>query len=330
VITLRWNKRTGLATLGLLGLLGLVLWTGWGPAVSDTGKASGLETRQQALSLAGTAPDGLVALQAGALNPLPGQCLPAGCSTLAYGELKRLFDYYLSTVGEQTIPAITRQIQQVLAENLRPAQLPQAQRLLDRYIAFKAALLQLEQDYAKKPEAERSLRARFLAMQGLRDHYFSAEETQAMFGLEDANDMDALARLEIANDATLSASDKRSRLAALDQHMPRMLREDREAPRAVIRLEEHIAALRAQGAGDDEVFRARAKALDTAAAGRLAELDQEERQWRQRIESYLSDRTRALQRLADAPDSEKQAALADLQQARFNELERKRLAAYEP
>jgi len=49
-----------------------------------------------------------------------------------------------------------------------------------------------------------------------------------------------------------------------------------------------------------------------------------------RIESYLSDRTRALQRLADAPDSEKQAALADLQQARFNELERKRLAAYEP
>lgn len=271
-----------------------------------------------------------MALQAGALNPLPGQCREAGCSTLAYGELKRLFDYYLSTVGEQTIPEITRQIQQVLAENLRPAQLPQAQRLLDRYIAFKSALLRLEQDYAKKPEAERSLRARFLAMQSLRDNYFSAEETQAMFGLEDANDMDALARLEIANDATLSASDKRSRLATLDQQMPRMLREDREAPRAVIRLEAQIAALRAQGAGDDEVFRARAKTLDNAAAGRLAELDQEERQWRQRIDSYLSDRARALQRLADAPDSEKQAALADLQQARFNELERKRLAAYEP
>mgnify|MGYP000744729102 FL=1 len=112
--------------------------------------------------------------------------------------------------------------------------------------------------------------------------------------------------------------------------MPRMLREDREAPRAVIRLEAQIAALRAQGAGDDEVFRARAKTLDSAAAGRLAELDQEERQWRQRIDSYLSDRARALQRLADAPDSEKQAALTDLQQARFSELERKRLAAYEP
>lgn len=329
-MTLRWNKRTGLATLGLLGLLGFALWIGWSLSRTDTSKPSSLENRQPALSLAGTAPDGLMALQAGALNPLPGQCREAGCSTLAYGDLKRLFDYYLSTVGEQTIPEITRQIQQVLAENLRPAQLPQAQRLLDRYIAFKAALLRLEQDYAKKPEAERSLRARFLAMQSLRDNYFSSEETQAMFGLEDANDMDALARLEIANDATLSASDKRSRLATLDQQMPRMLREDREAPRAVIRLEAQIAALRAQGAGDDEVFRARAKTLDTAAAGRLAELDQEERQWRQRIDSYLSDRARTLQRLTDAPDSEKQAALADLQQARFNELERKRLAAYEP
>jgi lipase chaperone LimK len=329
-MTLRWDKRTGLATLGLLGLLGFTLWVGWGPIGVDASKPYYLENSKTTLSLAGTAPDGLMALQAGALNPLPGQCREAGCSTLAYGELKRLFDYYLSTVGEQTIPEITRQIQQVLAENLRPAQLPQAQRLLDRYIAFKSALLRLEQDYAKKPEAERSLRARFLAMQRLRDNYFSAEETQAMFGLEDANDMDALARLEIANDATLSASDKRSRLATLDQQMPRMLREDREAPRAVIRLEAQIAALRAQGAGDDEVFRARAKTLDNAAAGRLAELDQEERQWRQRIDSYLSDRARALQRLADAPDSEKQAALTDLQQARFSELERKRLAAYEP
>ncbi len=329
-MTLGWDKRTGLATLGLLGLFGFALWIGWSPSRTDTSKLSSLENGQPALSLAGTAPDGLMALQAGALNPLPGQCREAGCSSLAYGELKRLFDYYLSTVGEQTIPEITRQIQHVLAENLRPAQLPQAQRLLDRYIAFKAALLRLEKDYAKKPEAERSLRARFLAMQSLRDNYFSAEETQAMFGLEDANDMDALARLEIANDATLSPSDKRSRLATLDQQMPRMLREDREAPRAVIRLEAQIAALRAQGAGDDEVFRARAKSLDSAAAGRLAELDQEERQWRQRIDSYLSDRARALQRLADAPDSEKQAALTDLQQARFSELERKRLAAYEP
>jgi lipase chaperone LimK len=329
-MTLRWNKRTGLVTITLLGLLGLAFWMGSVPGEPALSKSPAPESGQQALSLSGTAPDGLMALQAGLLNPLPGSCREAGCSTLAYGELKRLFDYYLSTVGEQTIDAITLQIRQVLAQNLQPGQLPQAQRLLDRYIAFKAALLKLEQEFAKKPEAERSLRTRFLAMQGLRDRYFNAEEAQAMFGLEDANDLDALARLEITQDTKLSAEEKRSRLAALDQQMPRALREDREAPRALIRLEAQIAALRTQGAGDDEIFRARAKALDTAAAGRLAELDQDERQWRQRIESYLADRTRALQQLADAPESEKQAAVADLQQARFNELERKRLAAYEP
>ena len=329
-MTLRWNKRTGLVTFALLGLLGLAITVQSVHVEPVPSKSPATENGQQSLSLAGTAPDGLMALQAGALNPLPGQCREAGCSTLAYGELKRLFDYYLSTVGEQTIDAITLQIRQVLAQNLQSGQLPQAQRLLDRYIGFKAALLQLEQEFAKKPEAERSLRTRFLAMQGLRDRYFNAEEAQAMFGLEDANDLDALARLEITQDTKLSAEEKRSRLAALDQQMPRALREDREAPRALIRLEAQIAALRTQGAGDDEIFRARAKALDTAAAGRLAELDQDERQWRQRIETYLADRARAMQQLADAPESEKQAAMADLQQARFNEQERKRLAAYEP
>ena len=53
----------------------------------------------------------------------------------------------------------------------------------------------------------------------------------------DALDDDAVARLEIGMDKGLSSEQKKARLAALDQRMPAALREEREAPAKIIRLE---------------------------------------------------------------------------------------------
>jgi lipase chaperone LimK len=276
-------------------------------------------------------PDGLKAVQAAALLPLPAACREAaGCTVLPYAELKRLFDYYLSTVGEQSVDAIAAQVRTVLATHLKPAQLPAAEGLLSRYLAFKKALFEVEQQFSKKAVPAAGLRDRFEAMRQLRERFFNAQESQAMFGAEDAQDLDALARLDIVNDKALSAADKQARLQALDQQLPASLREDREAPRAVLRLEAQVAALRAAGASEDEVFRARAKALDSAAASRFAELDHEERAWQQRIEDYLAERKALLSSKGNASESEQQAALSALQASRFTEGERKRLPAYEP
>lgn len=328
---LRSNVRAGLAGMALALSVAAVWLVVSGPEPAEPSHLPQVPgTGLSARSLEGTVPDGLAGLQAGALNALPTGCREAGCGTLAYGELKRLFDYYLSTVGEQSIAAITAEIQQVLTRNLSAGQLPQALRLLDRYIAFRQDILRLEQGFAAKPSADRTLRARFQAMLEIRARHFSAEEAQAMLGLEDAQDLDALARLDVANDATLGAAERQSRLQAIDQQMPKALREERDAPRSVIQLEERVAALRGQGAGDDEIFRTRAKALDTAAASRLAAVDQEERAWRSRMDAYLAERVRLLARLDNAPESEKTTALAALQTENFSELERKRLAAYEP
>jgi len=152
-MTLRWDKRTGLATLGLLGLLGFALWVGWGPSGADASKPPYVENSNPALSSAGTAPDGLVALQASALNPLPGQCRekPAA-ARWRMGSSSDCSTTTSALSASKPFQKSRARYKQVLAENLRPAPLPQAQRLLDRYIAFKAALLRLEQVYAKKPE----------------------------------------------------------------------------------------------------------------------------------------------------------------------------------
>lgn len=313
----------GLSLLGLALLgAGLVLWQGGAVAEAPTGKTALPPNSAFAPSMQGTVPDG-------DRRALSGQMPGQSSGALAYGELRRMFDYYLSAVGEQSIDSITQEIHRAIDQNVPQHQVLGAKRLLGRYLEFKRALVDLE----KKPKLEgtgvAAIRQRFNAMQDVRARIFSAEEEQGLFGLEDANDRDSLARLEIHQNTALSASQKRDQLAVLDAALPAALRADREAPRVVIQVEQTAQTMRANGASDDDIYRMRAKALDPQAAVRLAEVDREEKAWKDRIAVYLGERSKLLKTQADAPESERQTALMQLQQSQFSEEERRRLAAYE-
>ena len=151
-----------------------------------------------------------------------------------------------------------------------------------------------------------------------------------MFGFEDVMDADAVARLEISQNTKLTTTQKQQQLAALDASMSPALRAEREASQVVTRAEQRAFDMRAQGASDDEIYRMRAQAFDASAASRLADLDREEANWKQRIATYLEARSTVLKSQANATASERQQALNQLQQSRFSEDERRRLAAYEP
>jgi len=314
------------AGTGLLGLvlLGAGVWWGLGDGAQGPSASPGAQPGAPFVnSMRGTVPDG--GLGPTALAPMPDAGGPSG--PLPYGELKRMFDYYLSAIGEQSIDAIAQQIRAELDRNLSASQAPAAKRLLARYLDFKRALVDLEQKFATQEPGVQTLRRRFEAMQALRARLFSAEEEQGMFGFEDAYDRDALARLEISQNPKLSAEQKRAQLAVLDAAMPAALKADRDAPRAVIRVEQMAQALRAQGASDDDIYRMRARELDPAAATRLAQVDREEQDWKNRIAVYQRERAKVLK--AEGSESERQAALAELRKSQFSEDERKRLAAYE-
>ena len=250
-------------------------------------------------------------------------------SGLAYGELRRLFDYYLSAVGEQSIDAIVAQIRSDLQQRLPPAQAQKAQRLLGLYIEFKRELVELDAKPELAGNGVAAIRKRMLAQQDLRARYFSNDEVQGMFGFEDAYDMDAIARLEVDQNPALNAQQKKQQLAALDAAMPEQLRKEREATSMVVRLEQQAQELRAKGGSEDDVYRMRAKELDPQAAARLAEVDREEAAWKGRIARYLEERNKLLQAQSNASASERESSLAQLQQSRFSEAERPRLVAYE-
>jgi lipase chaperone LimK len=317
--------RVGLSLLGLaLAVGGLFLWQGAdpqqaapAPLASPTGRPAPFVRSMQ-----DTVPDG-------DLQTLQGGNGAGASSALAYGELKRLFDYYLSAVGEQSIDAIMAHIRGELQRRLPAAQAQKAQRLLGLYIAFKRELVDLEGKPELGGNGVQAIRKRMLAQQDLRARYFSADETQGMFGFEDAYDMDAVARLEVSQNPALSALEKKQQLAALDAAMPANLRAERDATSVVVRVEQQALELRAKGASEDDIYRMRAKEFDPQAAARLADVDREEAAWKARIQRYLDERAKLLQSLAGAPESERQGALAQLQQSLFSQAERPRLVAFE-
>lgn len=267
-------------------------------------------------SMAGTRPDGDVRQDAGRL--------------LVDEELGHLFDYYLSALGEQDLPAIRAGIERELRQKLAPGAASEAIALLERYIAYKRALAKLERTLpaaaaagasAAVPSQAGAARTRLDAMLALRQEYFSPAEQAGLFGASDARDRDAIARLELAQDRRLSDAERRAKLSEADSRLSAAERAERAAPVRILTLEAAVQSARAQGADDNEVYRLRAAALSPEAAARLADVDREEADWQRRIVTWRAERARL-----PAAD---EAGQQQLRNERFTPQEQKRLTAYE-
>jgi len=264
-------------------------------------------------SLAGTTPDGTAQATADDALVLD----PA---------LIRLFDYWLTTVGEQPIAAIRSQVEHDLDGRLGPRAARQAKDLYARYVQFKEAL---KSQRPAKP-AGRSvdiLREGLRRMQALRAAYFSEAESRALFGLQDAEASAALARMAVEQDPSLAAAQRQQRLAELDAQLPANVRAAREASMTVVRLEEAAQKIRAAGGSEDDVYRMRATATSPEAANRLADVDREEAAWKARIAAYQAQRGAVLASPGD--EAAHASAMAALRNRLFTPDEQRRLAAYE-
>ena len=297
------------AALVVVGLQGAP-----GAAPRPAGPASAGDAPPRAVSsLAGTTPDG-------------GAIATADEALVLDPALIRLFDYYLTTVGERPLSAIRAQVEHDLDGRLAPGAARQAKDVFARYLQFKTALKAQRPARAAGRSVD-TLREGLRLMLALRATYFSEAESQALFGAQDAQASTALARMAIEQDPALDAQQRRERLAALDARLPASVRAEREAPLAVVRLEEAAQHIRAQGGSEDDVYRMRAAATSPEAANRLADIDREETAWKARIAAYLAQRAALLS--AQAGDDERAAAMSELRNRLFTPEEQRRLAAYE-
>lgn len=315
--------RVGALALGVLGIGLLLLERSTEPVALASGDPS---PGAFARSLQGTEPDGHLRFFA---NLPSGQTVTS--ADLPNEALKRLFDYYLSALGEADEAGVLRQIGLEIDKNLPPAHARAARQLLGKYVDYKKALAELEQQLGRDAQSSEggieSIRKRFEGMRQLREKFFDPREQIDMFGFEEAYDKVALSQLEVSLNPQLSETQKAQRLNALQANLPAEVKAELDAPRQVVLLQNKVDQLREQGASDDEIYRLRAQAVNPEAAARLAELDREEAAWKNRITQYQAARQQILQ--SGDSTAQQQAALQQLQIRQFSAQERPRLTAYE-
>jgi lipase chaperone LimK len=266
---------------------------------------------------------------------LEGTDVDGGAEADAAGHLKpdfalrRLFDYFLSTVGEEPLPRVRDRLQAWLRSKLPPPAAREAMNLLDRYLAYQQARGELGQGAAGSGAAEAApelLQQRFDALRVLRQQHFSPAEAAAFFGDEEAEDRYTLQRLAVLRDATLSPADKAQRLKQLAASLPPALQAAMTVEDKVRDLNAVTQAWREKGGTAQELREARVQLVGAEAADRLEALDQRRAQWGQRLEAYRARRA-ALQADASLSAQQREQALAQLRGESFTQQEFLRLDA---
>ncbi len=204
-------------------------------------------------------------------------------------ELRLLFDYYLTALGEAPLEELVAHIRQSLA-SLPPDARREAMAVLEDYLGFRLALTELEEasgptqslspgELAERLERIRALRRSTLG-DAVAETFYSEDEALADY---------ALARARILADEGLEDEERQARLTEAESMLPEHMRASRQAARSFREYREQVSELERSGAPREMIDALRAQQFGEEAAERLQEVDRERAQWDRRLAEYREE-----------------------------------------
>jgi lipase chaperone LimK len=319
------RTRVGAAALAAALAVGLWWWIGV-PAPAPGGRSATDTTTGTGAAATAASSAASPAATASAADPLATGSLrgtavdgdvrfDAGGALVLDAELRRLFDYHLSLIGELDLRGIRERLRQTLAARLDPARVEIVLAHFDRYTDYLNALprsaVAAESDPARRLDALRRLRRERLG-EAMATGFFAEEEALAELTVR---------RMAIAEDPTLDADRKREALAALDREAGYTARAAAELPALAESIERS-----ARTAADRDAARRAQWGED--AAQRLAALDAERADWEARVRRYAAARAR-IDADAGLDANARARAIAALRAQMFDANEQRRIASLE-
>ncbi|MGI0119601.1 lipase secretion chaperone [Zooshikella sp. RANM57] len=207
-------------------------------------------------------------------------------------ELRDLFDYFLSVQGLESLEQSVNRLQQYIRLHLRPPAEGQALALLERYLAYKKALVTLENtvidsgDYlgikAQSTYDISVLNNRLMVLNQLRQQYFSASTAEAFFGRDNRYDQYMLERITILQNEMFSAEQQMAAISALNASLS-------DNDKKLFLIADPVSqkkAINVLAGSDDSAKQALITEFGSAAVERLTQLEQMRNQWQQRLANY--------------------------------------------
>lgn len=279
-------------------------------------------------SLQGTQVDGeIIVTKEGQLVATPG--------------LRRLFDYFLSALGEEDSATIDARVEAYISS--RTPQ-PAADAAIDTYYQYQQYLKQvavLESRLTNQQQAAKTLGAMQAGevdltrikqqrqqVQALRQQILGKPVAQAFFAADDQVQDYNMAMLQIAQDKSLSIAQKQQAQQAYIQKLPESAtKQQLQQQKQIEQLIEQAQQMKQQGASEKQIFEMRAKLVGPQAAQRLGALDKKNQDFDHRFTQYQQRKQQIL--ATNSSNNNKQQQITQLEQQLFSETEQKRLVGYE-
>lgn len=249
--------------------------------------------------------------------------------------LRRLFDYFLSAIGEEDEAVIFVRVESYIRHHTPEPAASQAVAIFGNYVAYLKTLPDIEKRYGNlQLQASKSgeLDLNAIAQQkqevaSLRQQYFDKTTIEAFFGAEDNYDDYSIEMVRINQNEQMSEAQKQ---AARQDYVSRLpdgaiktnILQQANLNELMIRTER----MKAQGASPEALYNMRRELVGEAAAARLAQVDQQDANFDQRFTQYQTQKQRLLNQSANP--AEAQIQIDQLEQQLFDDAERKRLTGY--
>ncbi len=237
-------------------------------------------------------------------------------------QLRQLFEYYLSALGEETLPQLIARIEQALARLEEPAR-SEALATLGNYLDYKLALGDLEAAHGSAATLDADeMQQRMAEIRALRRTWMDAQTADAFFAGDEAVDRFQVEQLRIRSDPSLSDNEREQALARAEQALPAPVREARRETRKFT----DYQRARAEFADDPEALRAwREERFGEEAARQLEKAEAEQQAWNDKWQAY-SEALAKLEKLGVA-GPEREAAIDALRDDHFEGAEKLRAEA---
>jgi len=254
-------------------------------------------------------------------------------------DIKYLFDYFLSTINEESIDTILLRVDEYLNHYLQEPALSESKAILTQYITLKSSLVELEQEMGEQvselggeqkhgSQYLELLRHRLSQRNALRAQYLDPEVNEQFYQEEEIYDEYTYSRLLINADKSLTPEERGQQLSDIQQMLPNMVRQSMRKSQIIDELKIKTDQIIAEGGDQHQIRQLRKDMFGEEAAQRFDELDRKRAQWKARIDDYLSQRSKIMNN-EGLPHDDLKLQVNALRDAHFDSREQLKVVIFE-
>lgn len=253
--------------------------------------------------------------------------LPSALDTNEHGQLiinmkvKRLFEFYLSAMGEETLAECILRIRHALAQQLPKAELAKGLEILEGFLQYQNHMGEIKNDFSARYDDQTYDLERIKEMKQTvresRSLFLPQEASLAFYQQEDEYDDYMIKKVAIRSNRELTAAQKQIEYERLNQESPAWISQQEQQASLINTVQTQEKKLRENGADESAIHALRVESYGEQAAQNLTTLDQNRAQWAARVTQYRLESESILLN-SSYTQEEKNQLLQDIRQQHFS------------